>query len=151
MREHAHRVHATVLAAGTLPRIHAGERHEAFRGRQPRCLGGCRRHLEERTAPGERLGLGGVGEEAEVPDADRAVWKDVQQEAPDELLSVQRDRSRPSGALVVAAADADALSVERRDAVVADGDAMGVAAKVVEGVSRPVERGPAIDDPIFRP
>ena len=91
---------------------------------------GC--DAEQCACPLELLGPVTVGEEAGLTDAVEASRQGVQQEAADEFLGVEGQRPLPSAVAVVAPAEGDLAAVNRDDAVVGDGDTVGVAAEVVE-------------------
>jgi len=84
---------------------------------------------------------GGVagGQEAEVPDADKAVREDVQEKATKELLGVKTDDAVGAGLMVVACAEGHNVAVRREDALVGDGGSMGVMAEVSEDMLGPEE------------
>ena len=48
-----------------------------------------RRSQQQLEADGQQAGAAAVGEEAEVADANEAAWKQMQQEAPQELVNGQ--------------------------------------------------------------
>lgn len=75
-------------------------------------------------------------------------WREhVKQEAPDELLSVESHRLLLSSIGVVLPAKRDAAVVERNEAIVRDGDAMGIASQVLQDLAWPTERFFRVDNP----
>ena len=79
----------------------------------------------------------GVGEEAEVTDPAEPVRQRVLQEPADEFVSVERHHPLAVGLAVVFPAEPHLSVVEADKAAVGDGDAMGIAAKIVETCSGP--------------
>ena len=90
-----------------------------------------------------------VGEEPEVADADEAFGEQMQQEATQELI--QRQGHNLLGIVMsrVAPAKGDLAIGERDQAVVGDGDAMGVAAQILEHVLGASEGRLAVDHPVL--
>ena len=99
------------------------------------------------AAAGEESSAGAVGQEAVVADADEALGEDVEQETPDELGKGKRQSSR-STAAVVLEAEGDGSVVDVQQAVVRDGDAVGVAGEVLQDVLGVLEGGLGVDDPL---
>jgi hypothetical protein len=85
----------------------------------------------------------GSGIETEVPDLDETAGHDVQEESADEL-----DRGKLTG-LVVAGAEDDVVVVDAEDAVIGDGDAVGVEAEVAKEGIWLLEGSLGEDDPVF--
>lgn len=69
-----------------------------------------------------------------MPDAVKAAWQDVEQEAADELVRRERHDALPFGtvATVVLVAEGDAGLVERNQTSVRDGDPVGIAREIGE-------------------
>src|SRR5271166_5050542 len=69
-----------------------------------------------------------------MPDAVKAAWQYMEQEAADELVRRERHDALPLGtiAAVVLVAEGDAGLVERKQTPVGDGDAVGVAREIGE-------------------
>ena len=109
-------------------------------------------------AEGELLLSVAAGEEPEVADAVEVAGQDMEQEASDELLggkghgleAVVMAVVAPAEAdlSVVAPAEADLSVVDGEEAVVGDGDAVGVAAEVVEDLLGTGEGPLGVDDPL---
>jgi len=100
-----------------------------------------RRVRQEAAALRERRRSPAVGEQAEVADADEAVGHDVEQEATEELVDVERHDFHAVAVGRVAPAEADAIVGEGEEPVVGERDAVGVAAEVGEHVRGPREGG----------
>ena len=97
----------------------------------------------------QKRGASPVGQEAEVADADEAFGEQVQQEATQKLVQRQRHQSLLIIMSRVAPAKGDLAIGERDQAVVGDGDAMGVAAQILEHVLGASEGGLAVDHPVL--
>ena len=104
--------------------------------------------IEQPAAERELGGAMAVGEEAEVADAMEAVRQDVQQEAADELVGVERHHLGLAVVAIVLPAEADLAVVEADQPAVGDGDAMGVAAEIGQHLLGPAEGRLGIDDPV---
>jgi len=101
---------------------------------------------EKLTAQLEVFGLGSAGEEPEVTYADIAGGKDMKQEATDELVGGQGAHLlRP--ALSIPIRKGDTTVSEIGDAMIGDGDAVGVAPEVVQNLFGSGEGGFGVDDP----
>ena len=96
---------------------------------------GRARLAEQRGGGGELVVDVGAAVEAEVPDLVEARGEDVEEEAPDELLGREGDLSAVLGA------EGDGVVVEGDEAVVGDGDPVGVAAEVGEDLASLLEGG----------
>jgi len=82
-----------------------------------------------------------------VPDA-RDVWRhDVEQEAVDERLGGQRECSDDATMLAVSIGERHLAVGDRRDPMVGNGHAVGVAREVVEDGRGPATRRLRIEDP----
>src|SRR5579859_1714255 len=114
-----------------------------------RRFGRC--HPEEFAASGELLRAMAVAEEAEVPDAVEPVRQHMDQEATDEFVGRERHRLLAIVVPVILPAEADLAVIQRHKAVVGDGDAMRIAADIVENLSWPGERPLGIDHPLSLP
>src|SRR5215468_7909734 len=93
------------------------------------------------------LGAGWAGQQAVVTDAMEALRQDMQQEAADELVGIERHRPVPLGTIeaVILPLEGDALVIERDQAAVGDGDAMGVAGEVAQDLRGSPEWAFAVD------
>ena len=90
-----------------------------------------------------------VGEQSEVADAHEASGQHVEEEAAQELCSRKRHDALLAAMGIVFPAQADALSVEGQQAVIGNGDAMGVAAQVAEHMCGSAEGRLGIHDPLL--
>jgi hypothetical protein len=88
-----------------------------------------------------------VGEQAVVADFDEAFGQDVQGEAAEELGQFQRHFLLAIAVGVVAPAEGDFVFVQVDESTGRDGDAVGVAAEVVEDLGGTAEGGFAVDVP----
>ena len=86
------------------------------------------------TTLGELAGATARGEEAEVADADEALREDVQEEAAEKFLGVERERAHLAAVAIVLPPKRDGVVGHVDEPVVRDGDAVGVAREVVEHV-----------------
>ena len=86
-------------------------------------------HAEQRAAALERSGTAAVGEEAEVADADQAFGQDMDEKAAQELLGGNGHDLVLAAVSIVSPAEGDAMVLESHEAMVGDGDAMGIAAR----------------------
>ena len=96
----------------------------------------------------QKLSAESVGEQAEVTDAHEAFWQHVQEEASQELDSVEFHDAPLATMRVVLPAEVDILTVEGGDPVVGDGDAMCVASQVTKYVFGAAEGRLGIDHPL---
>ncbi len=105
-------------------------------------------HGEKLTAAGELLFSPAIAEEAVVADALETVGKDVEEEAADELVGGQRYGLRPVAVAVVLPAETDlAVVVDADQAIVGDGDAVGVAGDIGQHLFGSGEGRLGIDHP----
>jgi hypothetical protein len=87
--------------------------------------------VEQEAATQQRTGPFTVAEEAEVTDAGQAFWKDVDEEAPQELVSRDRHHLLLAAGCVVLPPERDVVILEADEAIIRDRDAMGVAGQVI--------------------
>ena len=139
--------HGSPSAAGAEGEVGAGEVEEEFARGLARGQRGRWGEPQELAASGEVGGLGAAGQEAEVADARKCLGHDVEEEASDELGGVQGEGLLGSLVLSVPVREGDGAVADVGDAVVGDGDPMGVASEVVEDVGGSWERGLRVDDP----
>ncbi len=90
-----------------------------------------------------------VGEEAELTNADEAVWKNMLHVAPQELRCRERHQALLVSVRIVLPAESDLLPIERNEPVIADGNAMRIAAQIAEHRFWACHRRFNIDDPVF--
>ena len=130
--------------------IHAGEPHDAFgrglllRRRARRCA----KRLPDRR---KRAALAARREPAEGADFLEALGQDMQQEAADEVAERKGRLLLGVAVGAVAPGEGDAAVGDGADAVVGDGDAVGVAPEVVERLLRVARGGLGVDDPSCDP
>ena len=108
---------------------------------------GRRRHVQQ---PPTKLQIGappGPGQEAEVADAVEVRRQDMQQEAAHELVGGQAHGLPAMLLAIVLPTEPDHAVVDRHEAVVGEGDAMGVATEVVECAGGAVEGTLGVDHP----
>ena len=88
-----------------------------------------------------------------MPNAVEATWQYMEQEAADELVRRERHDALPLGtiAAVVLVAEGDAGLVERNQALVGDGDPVGIAREIGEHSLGAGERWLGIDHPSLLP
>ena len=106
--------------------------------------------MKQLASAGQVGGALAVGEQAVVADAMEALGQDVDQEAADELVGGQRHRlvsARPVDAVVLVS-EGDAALVGLDEAVIRDGDAVGVARQIGEYGLGPAERLLGVDHPL---
>ena len=102
----------------------------------------------ESSADGWKLGgAAGIRQEAEVTDAAEPFRQHVEQEATNELVSVERHHLGLVVGAIILPAEADATVLAGEEPAVGDRDAMGVASQIVEHLLRPAEGALGIDDP----
>src|ERR1700712_162990 len=97
------------------------------------------------------LGAMTVAEEAEVTDAVEPVRQHMDQEAANELISIQGHDLLAVAIPIIFPAEPDLAVVHGHQAVVGDGDAMGISPDIVEDLRRPGERPLRVDNPIGFP
>src|SRR5438132_2613421 len=88
------------------------------------------RHGEKLTATGKLLSSAATAQEAVVADALEAIGKDVKEEAADELVGAERHRLLPVAVAVILPAKTDLAVVDADQAIVGNGDAVGVAGDI---------------------
>jgi hypothetical protein len=90
--------------------------------------------VEELTAALKFAGATPVTEEAVVPNPDEALGEDVEEEASNELFGGKSHRSLAVAVAVVAPEEGDVSILHLEEPMVGDGDAMGIAAEIIEGL-----------------
>src|SRR5439155_13183889 len=111
-------------------------------------LSGGLRNVQCRANSGELDGTTGVGQEPEVTNAAKTIGQHVQQEAADELAGIECHHLGFVVRAVVLPAETNAAAVTIDKSAVGDGNAMGVAAEIVENLLRPAEGPLGIDHPL---
>jgi len=105
--------------------------------------------VESGEAPWQQGGAPSVGKEAEVADADEALGEQVKEEATQKLIAQQRHHFLPIVVGRVTPAKGN-LAVRQCDqAMVGDGDAMSIAAEILQDVLGSAEGWFGVDDPVF--
>jgi len=100
---------------------------------------GWLRRLES-SADGWKLGgAAGIGQEAEVTDAAETSRQDVEQEATDELINLERHHLGLVVGAIIFPAEADATVLAGEEPAVGDRDAMGVAPQIFQHLLRASE------------
>src|SRR5882724_3900114 len=110
--------------------------------------GGGLRNVQCRANSGELGAAMGVGQEPEVTNAAKAIGQHMQQEAADELTRVERHHLGFVAGAVVFPAETNPPVVTIDKPAVGDGNAMGVAAEIVEDLLRPAEGTLGVDHPL---
>jgi len=90
-----------------------------------------------------------VGEKAVVADTHESGWKNVEEETPNKFHGAQGHGVFLIAVGVVLPVEADFADLEGLDAVVGDGDPMGVAGEVLEHLLGTAERSLGVHDPLF--
>jgi len=124
----------TDVAGGAEQRISA---HEAEIGVSPGLGRGCKRRgrdggVEEGSCEGETAGLHSVGKETEVADPDESLRHDMTQPASHKFRSEQGHGLSAALVLSVLVLKGHAAVLVSDEALVADGDAMRVAAEIAQ-------------------
>jgi hypothetical protein len=89
-----------------------------------------------------------VSEEAEVADAHKAAWQQVQEEAAQELFDRQSHEPFLVAVGGVAPAEGDVAVGKSNQPAVGNGDTMGVGAQIAQHMFRSAERPFGVDDPV---
>lgn len=90
----------------------------------------------------------GAGEIAEVADADESPGQHMLTEAAQELGCSERHDALLVALCVVFPSEAYAMAIEAEQSLVADGDAMGIAAEIAQYADGITEGGLGIDHPV---
>ena len=104
---------------------------------------------QQSACQGQHLIAEAIGEQAEVADADEAPGQHVEEEAAQELGCVESHDALLSSVGIVLVAEGDVFTVEVEQAVVGDGDAMGIAAQITQHTRRVAERRLGVDNPLL--
>ena len=97
----------------------------------------------------EQSGSVSTGEIAEVADADKAPGQHMLAKAAQKLGSGESHDALLIAVSIVFPSKADAVTIEAEQALIADGDAVCIAAKIAQDVSRSAKSGLGIDHPIM--
>src|SRR5271167_3762891 len=117
--------------------------------RRLRSRGRC--HPEQFPAPRKLARTMAIAEEAVVPDAVKPVRQYMDQEAADELPGLEGHGLLTVVIPVILPAEADLAVLHGDQAVVGDGDAVGIPPDIVEDLCRSGERPLRVDDPVDVP
>jgi hypothetical protein len=104
---------------------------------------------EQALTEGEESGAPAIGQEPEKADADKAARQDVEQEAAQELLRTEGHHSLLITVGIILPTESNLVLLESHQAMVGDGDAMGIAGEVAEHMMGTAEGGLGIDDPVL--
>ena len=114
-----------------------------------RRIGRCRRrHSEQLSAALKLARTMAVAEEPVVADGVKPIRQHVNQEAADELATIQGHDLLAIAIPVIPPAELDLAVVDGHQPVVGNGDAMGVPPDIVENLGRPSEGPLRIDHPL---
>jgi hypothetical protein len=91
-----------------------------------------------------------VGEESEVSDANQPLGQNVNEEASQELIRGNGHDLLLAAVSIIPPAERDAIVFEGHEAMVGDGDAVGIAGQVVENMFGAAEGRLGINDPVLR-
>ena len=105
--------------------------------------------MEQLPAQRQRFGAFAVDEKAEAADTHESFRQDMLQEAPQELIGAERHHAPLAAVGVIFPAEAHLVVREVDDAVIGDGDAMGVAAQILEHIHWPTERWFRVHHPVL--
>ena len=97
----------------------------------------------------EQSGSVSTGQIAEVADAHKAPGQHMLAKAAQELGSGESHDALLIAVSIVFPSKADAVTIETEQALIADGYAMCIAAKIAQDMSRPAKSGLGIDHPIM--
>ena len=102
-----------------------------------------------KTSECEQRGSVSTGEIAEVADADKAPGQDMLAKAAQELSRGESHDALFIAVSIVFPSKAHAVTIEAEQALIADGYAVSVAAKIAQDVSRSAKSGFGIDHPVM--
>jgi hypothetical protein len=102
---------------------------------------------EKLSAKREIMFLGAVGEKSEMANTDEAQGQSVEKESSNEFLRRQGHGLALVAVPAISKGKGDDSVFDVEDAIVGNGDAMRVAAEVVEDFLGPAERRLGVDDP----
>ena len=136
------------------PDLHRGSTEgaspsEVGRGRLWGRLPRCRHQGEQLAGECEQSGPAAVGQQAELPDTDETSWQHMLDKAPQKLRDGECHLALLVPACVVLPTKSDALAVERQQAVVADRDAVRIAAQITKHLLRSAEGRLGVYDPVL--
>jgi hypothetical protein len=91
-----------------------------------------------------------VGLKSEVADANESAWQNVAQKPPDEVARVDGHYASSVASPSIAITEGDLAVFESDKALIADGDAVRVAAEIPQNLFRAGHRRLAVDHPLLR-
>jgi hypothetical protein len=104
---------------------------------------------EQSLTERQESGAPPIGQEPERADADKATRQNVEQEAAQELLRIERHPSFLIPVGIILPAESNLVMFESHEAMVGDGHAMGVAGEIAEHMMGTAEGGLGVDDPVL--
>ncbi len=104
--------------------------------------------MQQFETDGQQTGAVAVGEEAEVADAHKAARKQMQQEAPQELVCRQAHQLLLVAMGGVAPTEGDVAIGKVDQSVVGDRDTMGVSTEIAKDMLRASEGALRVHDPV---
>jgi hypothetical protein len=104
---------------------------------------------EQALTEGQESGAPPIGEEPKRADADQAAGQDVEQEAAQELLRIERHHSLLVPVGIILPTESNLVMFESHEAVVGDGHAMGVAGEITQHMMGTAEGWFGVDDPVL--
>src|SRR6266581_6070241 len=104
---------------------------------------------EQALTEGQERGASAIGQEAERADADKAAGQDVEQEAAQELLRIERHHSLLIPVGIILPTESYLVMLESHEAMVGDGHAMGITGEIAEHMMRTAEGWLGVDDPVL--
>ena len=108
------------------------------------------RHGKEPTTLRQLLRTVAIAEETVIADPLKIAGWDMNEKSPDELLGADCHRLLLATATIILPAEADFAAVDVEDAVVGNGDAMRIAADIVEDLFRSRKGRLGVNDPCDR-
>jgi hypothetical protein len=101
------------------------------------------------TADREELAATSVSQEPKLPNANEAARKYMLDEASQELFGAERHQPLLVAASVISPAKGDLVTFVSDDPMVADSNAMSVAAEIAEDCPRAAQGGFGVDHPVL--
>ena len=142
----------TDVAGGAKQRVFADEAEKGVSPglRRPRLGIGRDRGGEESSCEGETPRLHSVGEEPEMADTDESLGDDMAEPASDEFRSAQGHRLSGAAVLAILEAKGHLAILVRDEALVTDGDSMGVATEIAQDLLGSGHGRLGVDDEFLR-
>ena len=105
--------------------------------------------FQVKASAGEQDRTVGTGEITEVADADEAPGQDVLAKAAQELDSGESHDALFIATSIVSPSEAHAVTIEAKQALIADGHTVGIAAEIAQHVARFTKSGLGINHPVM--